>query len=435
MGILDILKMLSGNGAGMAGPQTIPGIGGNMQIPGMTPGYGDDPLARAQGMGLPQMGGSSGGAPPAPSSVEAPRSHAPGIMSRVMSGLLGPTTNYGGILNPQDEDTASKDARMAMFANLLASSGPSDHPTSLGQVLGGAINAGRGAQSDSLKAALQAQLMQSQIAKNNQGESPSSVREYEYAKKNGYPGSFQDWTTIAGQTSRPSNVQEWEFFSKLPPDQQRRYLEMRRNPNFKVADVQGAPTVVTGTPGGGVQTTPLSTTQQEVDAAAKRKGAESQAGALGTAEGNIAGGIQTKGANATTVNSLLNIADPLIDVATGSTAGAAYDSVSKFFGGAPDGAKAIASLQVLQAGLMTNMPRMEGPQSDRDVELYQKAAGQIGDPSVPRDIKKAALGTIREIQKKYEERAAGAAGATGATTEKPKTGAKKRYNPATGKIE
>jgi uncharacterized protein (UPF0147 family) len=54
---------------------------------------------------------------------------------------------------------------------------------------------------------------------------------------------------------------------------------------------------------------------------------------------------------------------------------------------------------------MTSMPRMEGPQSDRDVELYSKAAGQIGDPNVPRDIKKAAVKTIRALQDKYVDRA------------------------------
>ncbi len=284
------------------------------------------------------------------------------------------------------------------------------------------MNAGRQAQNESLQNALQAQLLQSQIAKNQQGESPSSVREYEYAKKNGYTGSYKDWTTISGQTSRPSSVQEWEFFNKLDPDQQGRYLEMKRNPNFKVEDINQAPTVITGTPGGGVRTTPLSTTASEAAAAGQVKGAEAQAGATGTAVGNIAGGIQTKGSNAQTVQSMLDIADPLIDVATGSTAGAAYDSVAKLFGGAPDGAKAIASLQVLQAGLMTSMPRMEGPQSDRDVELYQKAAGQIGDPGVPKEIKKAAVATIRQIQQKYQERAQSPAAPSG----KPKETAAER---------
>lgn len=158
-------------------------------------------------------------------------------------------------------------------------------------------------------------------------------------------------------------------------------------------------------PGGGINTVPLSSPQAEIQTAAARKAAESEAGAIGSGQGAIQAGIQTKGANAQTLSGMLDIADPLIDAATGSATGAGYDAIAKFFGGAPTGAKAIAQLQVLQAGLMTNMPRMEGPQSDRDVELYQKAAGQIGDPTVPREIKKAAVKTIREIQGKYSDRA------------------------------
>lgn len=333
----------------------------------------------------------------------------PNFMDRLNAGLLGPTTNYGGLIDQQSEDNAKKQAALAMYANLLASSGYSDRPTTLGQAVGGAMQAGRGAQNEGLQSALQSQLLKSQIAHSQQGESPSSVREYEYAKKNGYKGTFQDWTTIGGQTSRPSSVQEWDFFSKLDGDSQQRYLEMKRNPNFKVADVNHAPTVVQGTPGGGVRTTPLSTTASEAAAAGQVKGAESEAGAIGAGAGNIQAGIQTKGANAQTVKSMLDIAEPLIDVATGSTVGAAYDSVAKLFGGAPDGAKAIASLKVLQAGLITNMPRLEGPQSDSDKALYIEAAGQIGDPNVPGPIKKAAVATVRQIQQKYEDRASDAA--------------------------
>jgi hypothetical protein len=45
---------------------------------------------------------------------------------------------------------------------------------------------------------------------------------------------------------------------------------------------------------------------------------------------------------------------------------------------------------------------MEGPQSDRDVQLYREAAGQLGDPSVPRETKKAAIQTIRRLQQVYK---------------------------------
>lgn len=235
---------------------------------------------------------------------------------------------------------------------------------------------------------------------------PSSVQEYEYAKNHGFKGTFDQWIKMGGQTSRPSSVQEWDFFSKLPLEEQKRYLEMKRNPNFKVTDVMGAPTVVTGGIGGVAQAQPLSTTQQEIDAAARRKEAEGRAGAIGTGQGEFISAIQKKGANSNTINAVLDIADPLIDAATGSLVGAGADKLAGVFGSAPKGAQAIAQLQVLQAGLMLNQPRMEGPQSDRDVQLYREAAGQLGDPSVPRDIKKAAVQTIRKLQQRYQDRAA-----------------------------
>lgn len=239
-------------------------------------------------------------------------------------------------------------------------------------------------------------------------DAPGSVKEYEYARQNGFKGSFQDWVVAGGQSSRPSSVQEWDFFSKLPQPMQARYLEMKRNPNVFVKDVNTVPTVIRpGSAGGDTSATPLSTEAAEAAAAAEKKRAEAAGGKLGEAQGGLAGGIVTKGGNAVGTKSALDIAEPLIDVATGSAAGAARDSVNAFFGKTTPASEAIAQLKVLQANLMTSMPRMEGPQSDRDVELYREAAGQIGDPKVPSGTKKAALKTIRQIQNKYIERAGG----------------------------
>ena len=47
------------------------------------------------------------------------------------------------------------------------------------------------------------------------------------------------------------------------------------------------------------------------------------------------------------------------------------------------------------------MPRMEGPQSDKDTALYRQMAGQIGDSTVPTSTRKAALGTIKNLHQKY----------------------------------
>lgn len=327
-------------------------------------------------------------------------------------GLMGDPAPTGsglmGIMQGINADPTKRDALSAFAAQMLAGSGYSPVRQTGSEVFGRALLAAQQARAASLEQIQKQKYQEAQIAalEREKNQNPNSVREYEYARQNGFQGSFQDWITAGGQSSRPSSVQEWEFYAALTPEQQQRYLEMKRNPNMFIKDVNTAPTAIVGTPGGGVATTSLSTPQSEADAAAQKKRQESEGAARGTAEGNVAGGITTKGANAVGTKGLLDIAEPLIDVATGSATGAAKDKVAAFFGEATTGAQAIAKLQVLQAGLMTGMPRMEGPQSDRDVQLYREAAGQIGDPKVPAATKKAALAVVREIQNKYIARAA-----------------------------
>jgi hypothetical protein len=55
-----------------------------------------------------------------------------------------------------------------------------------------------------------------------------------------------------------------------------------------------------------------------------------------------------------------------------------------------------AQLKAIAGQLVSKMPRMEGPQSDRDVEMYRQAAGDIANANVPADTRKAAIKTIRD---------------------------------------
>jgi hypothetical protein len=113
-------------------------------------------------------------------------------------------------------------------------------------------------------------------------------------------------------------------------------------------------------------------------------------------------------------NALAVIAEarPLINIATGSGVGARADEAAALIGRSPAGADAIAKLRVLQANLMMNQPRMEGPQSDRDVQLYREAAGKIGDPTTPRSQKLAALDAIENIHRRYVNNPMGTAAAS-----------------------
>jgi hypothetical protein len=343
-----------------------------------------------------------------------PPPRQPSIWDRLQAGLLGGGNNYGGLLGEDAQKAAKNQAMMAMAAQLMQAGGPSPTRTSFGQALGQGLQSGMQAQQGAEQQALQTMLVQSQIKKNERektGTTPASVQEYEYAKANGFKGSYQEWVVAGGQTSRPSAVQEWEFYNSLPTEQKPLYLEMKRNPNFYVKDVNQVPTVIRPSVSG-TETTALSTLPAEIQAASWKKEGESKGSALGTAAGALESDITKKGSNAVSTQSTLEIADPLIDLSTGSSAGAARDQVAAFFGKATSGAEASAQLKVLQASLMTSMPRMEGPQSDADVKLYQQAAGQIGDPTVPNPIKKAAVQTIRQLQQKYIDRASQQNGTT-----------------------
>ncbi len=99
--------------------------------------------------------------------------------------------------------------------------------------------------------------------------------------------------------------------------------------------------------------------------------------------------------------SIIGQARPLIDKATSSTVGNAVDGALKAFGWSTPGANAAAQLKALEGSLVSKMPKMSGPQSDKDVQLYKDMAGQIGNPSIPAEQRKAAMDTIEELNLKY----------------------------------
>lgn len=98
---------------------------------------------------------------------------------------------------------------------------------------------------------------------------------------------------------------------------------------------------------------------------------------------------------------LLNRAEELIPISTGSGVGALADRAAGFVGMSDPGGRAIDALKTIAGQLVAKMPRFEGPQSDRDVQLYMDMAGNLADPSIPRERRLAALQTVRELQARY----------------------------------
>lgn len=108
---------------------------------------------------------------------------------------------------------------------------------------------------------------------------------------------------------------------------------------------------------------------------------------------------KTRGA--TTVIGLLNGIEDLIDQAHGGFFGNVYGGMEAAVGKRSEANIADSQLNVIAGALTSQMPKMSGPQSDKDVLLYRQMAGDIGNPNISAEAKKAAVATVRGIQDAY----------------------------------
>lgn len=98
---------------------------------------------------------------------------------------------------------------------------------------------------------------------------------------------------------------------------------------------------------------------------------------------------------------LLDQAETYLKTATGSVMGSARDSGAAVFGKSTAGAQAAAQLRIIAGQLTSKVPRMEGPQSNIDVKLYQQMAGDLGNELLPVETRLAALKELRRLNQKY----------------------------------
>ena len=66
-----------------------------------------------------------------------------------------------------------------------------------------------------------------------------------------------------------------------------------------------------------------------------------------------------------------------------------------------DKSKADGQLRVIGGALTSNIPRMEGPQSDADRLLYQQSAADVANPNKPYQTRIAALEAVIALNEKY----------------------------------
>jgi hypothetical protein len=87
---------------------------------------------------------------------------------------------------------------------------------------------------------------------------------------------------------------------------------------------------------------------------------------------------------------------------TGSGIGAAVDAAGRMIGKTSESSKTAADLETISGWMVSNVPRMEGPQSNFDVQNYQTMAAKVGDRTVPVKERKSALNTLIFLQSKYK---------------------------------
>jgi hypothetical protein len=109
----------------------------------------------------------------------------------------------------------------------------------------------------------------------------------------------------------------------------------------------------------------------------------------------------------------------LIDQSTGSGAGRLIDLAAGFGGQATKGAIAIGELQPISDIGLKMVPRFEGPQSNADTTSYKQAAGQLADPTLPREIRKKAGLTVLRLMKERKNQFASLEMATEGVTPSP----------------
>lgn len=100
----------------------------------------------------------------------------------------------------------------------------------------------------------------------------------------------------------PSSTREWEYYNSLSPEDQQRYIEMKRS-NERIVDVNSVPTRVTSGPQGSA--TPLSTLPAEASAAAAIEAAKTTAKERATADAKAVESLPQQQAKATQMLSLL----------------------------------------------------------------------------------------------------------------------------------
>lgn len=122
---------------------------------------------------------------------------------------------------------------------------------------------------------------------------------------------------------------------------------------------------------------------------------------IGEATGKKEAAIQTRAIQAPQVSMLLGEAKKLLPNATSGGFDTQSRDLMGYMGHATDASKIDSQLDIIGAQLVANVPRMEGPQSDYDVQMYKQAAGDLANPRKPIESRMSALQIMEQLNSKY----------------------------------
>lgn len=299
----------------------------------------------------------------------------PGFKKKLM-GLLG-----------SGQDDPQSQGLLGLASALLQASGPSTMPTSMGQAFGQGLQG------------------------YNQGR--TSAQRYKDAKSMQQEEMDLKRQAIQSGKHGPSSVQEWQYYNSLSPEDQERYLGMKRAQ--QTLNLGGQQVVLD--PSGGVRKTYAVTPRP--DQMPAFQGAQERAKATERAAVGMEEELAKKGVKASSMTDLINEARTHLTNASGGYFGAGLSSVKGGLGISDETTQANQKLKLIGGWMVSNVPRMEGPQSDFDVKNYREMAATVGDMTVPIEDRMAALDTLEQLQRKYS---GGSAGKTSNTNKKPQSG-------------
>ena len=194
----------------------------------------------------------------------------------------------------------------------------------------------------------------------------------------------------------PSSVQEYNAFKNLTPEEQRQYLLVKRaSPYLNLGQQFVQPDPVTGNVNNSF---PISPPPEQMP---DFKGDQEKAKAIGDAAGKAQGATEKKYIQAPELERQLKLAEELLPKATSGGLNTLTRDTAAFFNSATPESEIDSQLNVIGAALTSQVPRMEGPQSNFDVKLYEKAAGDLANSALPTPTRLSAIRTMRNLNNKY----------------------------------